>query len=207
MNKEILEKVSEIFHEAWMHWSKAVAPDIKNETRTQRWQKSWIPYDQLDSKTKDLDREWAEKVLEIIEPYFKSKSKELVMKYEVDSKKYPNIARVLASVDEVERKKFITTVKSWLRSKYPYADIGLVDKGGNWMNIEVGDLIADGLESRAMESLKEGLSDLFWDMKQKETYKTITPNWWSPENLLEREMGTLIIGLGEEDESDPFSGI
>lgn len=63
---EMLEKVSEVMHEAWEEWSKAVAPEVTEERRA-RWEGFWVPYDQLDEGTKDLDREWAAKILEVLE--------------------------------------------------------------------------------------------------------------------------------------------
>lgn len=61
-----LEKIAEIEHEQWMEWSKAVAHEVTPE-RLKRWKKYWVPYDQLPEDVKEKDREWARKVLEVIE--------------------------------------------------------------------------------------------------------------------------------------------
>ena len=65
---QMVEALSEVFHDAWMHWSKSVAGEIKDPERVARWQTFWVPYDQLDESTKDLDREWAEEAYKLIEP-------------------------------------------------------------------------------------------------------------------------------------------
>lgn len=93
--KGLLEKISQVFHDSWTHWSKAVAPDIKNQERLARWEKSWVPYDQLGESTKDLDREWAEKVMEIIEPHLASEDSGP----EQTESKYPALSKVLSAKD------------------------------------------------------------------------------------------------------------
>jgi bifunctional non-homologous end joining protein LigD len=67
--KELLEELSELEHEQWMKWSKDVAKkeDISPE-RLERWKEYWKPYDKLPEDVKDDDREWAEKVLKLVQP-------------------------------------------------------------------------------------------------------------------------------------------
>ena len=83
-DKELLEKIADIQHVAWMSWSKNLATELKeikqklNESqdpisafkqiddRLERWQINWKSYSELDEKTKELDRIWAKKVLKII---------------------------------------------------------------------------------------------------------------------------------------------
>jgi hypothetical protein len=92
--KAIFEKIAEVQHDAWVEWSKAVAPDIKSPERVERWKSYWVPYEQLDEKTKAMDREWAEKVMEVIEPYLGAQPvKEVVMKFDPSS--YPSLAKIL----------------------------------------------------------------------------------------------------------------
>lgn len=90
----ILEALSEVFHDAWMHWSKAVADEIKDEARVARWKNYWVPYDQLDEPTKDLDREWAKEALKNIESLITpdKMAKEMVTKIETQ---FPEIAKLL----------------------------------------------------------------------------------------------------------------
>jgi hypothetical protein len=61
------ELLSEVFHEAWMHWSQSVGDDVAPE-RKAKWEENWVPYEQLDEPTKDMDREWAEEALKMIGP-------------------------------------------------------------------------------------------------------------------------------------------
>ena len=67
-DNQVIEALSEVFHDAWMHWSKSVAGEIKDPERVARWQTFWVPYEQLDESTKDLDREWAVDAYKLIEP-------------------------------------------------------------------------------------------------------------------------------------------
>lgn len=78
MSDELLEKLSEIEHEQWANWANTLLDrmylatlDRKSletfymEMKT-RWMINLIPYNELPEKTKEFDREWAQKVLEII---------------------------------------------------------------------------------------------------------------------------------------------
>lgn len=64
---EILEKIAAVQHDAWQHWAEEVASEVSEERRA-RWEEFFVPYDQLDETTKDMDREWAEKVMEVLGP-------------------------------------------------------------------------------------------------------------------------------------------
>ena len=48
-----------------MAWSQSVAAEVSAECR-QRWQACWVPYEDLPEKVKELDRQWARKVLEAL---------------------------------------------------------------------------------------------------------------------------------------------
>jgi hypothetical protein len=67
---KIREELSELEHDQWMKWSKDIAneEDISKD-RLDRWKKDWVDYKKLDEKTKDFDREWADKVINIIEKH------------------------------------------------------------------------------------------------------------------------------------------
>lgn len=98
--KELLEKLASIEHDQWMKWAEAVKPEVSKE-RQARWEDYMVPYDQLDEKTKDFDREWAEKVLEVIEPLLGSSAdegakvaKEMVTRFQIDASKYPNLTQL-----------------------------------------------------------------------------------------------------------------
>ena len=98
IKEQLMEAIAAVQHDAWMHWAKAVSPEVSEE-RKLRWEAFMVPYDQLDESTKDMDREWAEEVIEAIEPIWDKLSggrvKETVTKVEVDSKIYPALSGVL----------------------------------------------------------------------------------------------------------------
>jgi hypothetical protein len=60
--QELLERLAELEHEQWVAWSRAVADEVSAERR-RRWQECWVPYAELPEEVKELDREWARKVL------------------------------------------------------------------------------------------------------------------------------------------------
>lgn len=63
-----LEKLADLEHEQWIAWSKDIADtETINETRRQRWSELWVPYSQLTEAQKDQDREWACKVLLLLQ--------------------------------------------------------------------------------------------------------------------------------------------
>ena len=63
--EDIREKLASMIHNEWMSWSKAVAGDV-DPARKAKWEKLWIPYDQLTEPQKDQDRIWADKVLKVM---------------------------------------------------------------------------------------------------------------------------------------------
>ena len=84
--EELVERLAELEHKQWCVWSKNIAPelsDLRNvavisnphndvlATRTtdrlERWSGLWVQYDELDEKTKEQDRKWARKALQIFE--------------------------------------------------------------------------------------------------------------------------------------------
>ena len=62
MGQELLERLAELEHEQWVAWSQAVAAEV-SAARRRRWQECWVPYAELSEEVKELDREWARKVL------------------------------------------------------------------------------------------------------------------------------------------------
>ena len=73
--------ISDLEHQQWEHWSKALAKRLEkvikllNENKSQEainwleriiqnWEKNWKPYNKLPEDIKDFDREWADKVLD-----------------------------------------------------------------------------------------------------------------------------------------------
>lgn len=65
---ELIEKLAELEHKQWIHFSKNIAQTEKyiSDERLKRWEKLWIPYHRLSERDKEQDRMWARKVLEII---------------------------------------------------------------------------------------------------------------------------------------------
>ena len=80
---QLLEKLAELEHIQWEHWSKHITNELhdikvlcyagntteaiqKLNSMLQRWEKNWKPYKKLKEDIKDYDREWARKVLELI---------------------------------------------------------------------------------------------------------------------------------------------
>ena len=64
---ELIERLAELEHEQWINWSKnIVESESISEKRKRRWQKLWCPYNGLSEEMKNLDREWARKVVAII---------------------------------------------------------------------------------------------------------------------------------------------
>ncbi len=73
-HKELMEDLADLEHEQWMSWSKYVAKNNKiPKELLEKWKKNWKPYSKLDEKTKDSDREWAKKVINIIDKYLSGK--------------------------------------------------------------------------------------------------------------------------------------
>lgn len=82
--KDLLEGLSTIEHKQWCNWSQNIWNKLEsikraidcndlntalfliNEIRS-RWDKYWIPYEQLEEKVKDMDRFWAKKVIKLLE--------------------------------------------------------------------------------------------------------------------------------------------
>ena len=69
--KELLERLAELEHEQWVHWSKALAMQENiSEERRKRWEQYWVPYSDLPEDVKESDRRWARRILEIVGRYF-----------------------------------------------------------------------------------------------------------------------------------------
>ena len=67
-NKKLIEELAELEHDQWMKWAKDIlkSEDITEE-RAKRWKKeSFKSYKDLSEEQKDMDREWAEKVMKIV---------------------------------------------------------------------------------------------------------------------------------------------
>jgi hypothetical protein len=67
-DKTLIEKLAALEHDQWIAWAQTVASTEPNlsEGRVQRWEKYFVPYSDLDEETKEHDRVWARKVIEVI---------------------------------------------------------------------------------------------------------------------------------------------
>jgi len=67
MEEDILiEKLASLIHDEWCDWSKEIAKTENiSQKRLKRWIRLWIPYSELKEETKEVDRGWARKVVEI----------------------------------------------------------------------------------------------------------------------------------------------
>lgn len=66
-DKTLLEKLAALEHEQWEAWAKTIlTQESISPERADRWQQFFVPYKELDEATKEFDREWARKVLKII---------------------------------------------------------------------------------------------------------------------------------------------
>ena len=65
--EELREKLAELEHKQWESWSKYVAENNKIPKKLlDKWKKNWKPYSELDEKTKESDRIWADKVMKTV---------------------------------------------------------------------------------------------------------------------------------------------
>ncbi len=63
---KLREKIAELEHIQWAHWAKYMLNNL-NSTNIARWFKqARTPYSKLSKKEKDLDRIWADKVIELL---------------------------------------------------------------------------------------------------------------------------------------------
>lgn len=64
-NNDLLEKLAEAEHDQWTEWSKVIASEV-SESRRKRWEKLWIPYQDLSEDMKEEDRKYARKILNLL---------------------------------------------------------------------------------------------------------------------------------------------
>ena len=65
------EELASLEHEQWVKWSQSLirSGEEINPEKIKRWQKLWVPYEKLSESMKDKDREWADRVLHVLEVY------------------------------------------------------------------------------------------------------------------------------------------
>lgn len=61
MIHDILEKLAELEHQQWAHWTRYMLDNLTEENIA-RWRKQIeVPYSMLSEKEKESDRKWAKK--------------------------------------------------------------------------------------------------------------------------------------------------
>jgi hypothetical protein len=63
---DLIERLAELEHAQWVYWSKSIAHEVSPE-RLERWKKYWVDYKDLPEDIKNMDRDWAMRVIDIIE--------------------------------------------------------------------------------------------------------------------------------------------
>ncbi len=72
--EELLERLAAIEHEQWRRWSEQIAISEKiSEERLARWRGLWISYSTLSEESKEQDRVWARKVLDLLSDFYAKK--------------------------------------------------------------------------------------------------------------------------------------
>jgi hypothetical protein len=72
---ELLERLAQLEHEQWMHYSKDVSEQILRAESLdelqhlikEKWTSNWIDYSLLPEEEKEKDRVWARKALQILD--------------------------------------------------------------------------------------------------------------------------------------------
>ena len=68
------ELLANLEHQQWAHWTKYMLDvldlDSLNDPRVNHWRKLIeTPYEELTETQKESDREWADKIIEVLEEY------------------------------------------------------------------------------------------------------------------------------------------
>jgi len=70
--------VAEFMHEVWCEWSETIAKEEQlSPERMRRWRSYWVPFNQLDEEAQEIDRKYADRLLEVLKRYFIKISKGL----------------------------------------------------------------------------------------------------------------------------------
>lgn len=67
-----LEALSEFVHsEMWEKWAKEIlsSEPVISEERQERWESCFVPYEQLTEEMKELDRDFARRILSLLDTF------------------------------------------------------------------------------------------------------------------------------------------
>ncbi len=65
--EEAIELLAAIEHDQWVEWAQSIAKSEKlSPDRIKRWEKLYVPYDELSEESKEQDRIYARKVLKVL---------------------------------------------------------------------------------------------------------------------------------------------
>jgi glutathione S-transferase len=70
VSMNLREQLAALEHEQWIAWSQDIAAtEVITPARLERWQRLWKPYDTLTEDEKDQDREWADRMITILQDF------------------------------------------------------------------------------------------------------------------------------------------
>lgn len=68
-NRNLFELLAALEHEQWQNWTQICVGAEKDNNISlhlhKKWSPNWKPYNELEESTKDYDRYWAKRVLEL----------------------------------------------------------------------------------------------------------------------------------------------
>lgn len=68
--QDLREALSALEHEQWREWSETLAQSEQlSPERAERWTQRWVGYEALSNEDKDLDRAYADRVIELLARY------------------------------------------------------------------------------------------------------------------------------------------
>jgi hypothetical protein len=68
-DNQLREKLASLEHAQWAHWARYLIESgyLTDETKVAQWGRQInTPYEELSEAEKELDREWADKVIEVL---------------------------------------------------------------------------------------------------------------------------------------------
>lgn len=69
MNEKLREKLAELEHNQWAHWTQYLLRHLTPRNEAHWYQQMATPYASLTEEEKESDREWADKVIDILQQY------------------------------------------------------------------------------------------------------------------------------------------